>query len=84
MKAELSSIASENVGNVKTVKAFAGEQIAAESFELSNIGVTNIGKNMALYMAVMFIFFTTFFNSAFVGMSYFASMGVEDKELTTG
>ena len=54
----MSSIANETLGNVKTVKCFAGEDMASENFEISNKGVENIGKNMGLYMAIMFIVFT--------------------------
>lgn len=80
----MSSVANENLGNIKTVKAFAGEQIAVENFDLSNFVVTNIGKNMGTYMAWMFICFTLFFNLAYVGMAYITGFAVKDNELTPG
>ena len=83
-KAEMSAVANENLGNIKTVKAFAGESIALENFHLTNSVVTNIGMNSGTYMAVMFIFFTLFFNLAFVGMAYVSGFAVENQELTPG
>mmetsp|Transcript_26336 Transcript_26336/g.35156 ORF Transcript_26336/g.35156 Transcript_26336/m.35156 type:complete len:297 (+) Transcript_26336:499-1389(+) len=84
VKAEMSSITNENLGNIKTVKCFAGEDFATESFGVASDGVTNIGKNMGLYMALMFVFFTLFFNTAFTGMAYATGFAVKDGELTPG
>jgi len=80
----MSSVANETLGNIKTVKAFAGEDVAIENFNLSNFVVTNIGYNMGSYMAIMFIFFTFFFQGAFCGMAYVTGFGVKNGELTPG
>lgn len=53
VKAEASSVANESIGNIKTVKAFSGEEIGVKMFDVSNQGVYNIGVNMALYYAIM-------------------------------
>lgn len=76
VKAEKSSVANETLGNIKTVKAFSGEQIGVEFFSESNEGVYNIGKNMAKYYATMMFFFQYFFNGAFIGVAFFAAKSV--------
>jgi len=84
VKAEASSVANESIGNVKTVKAFSGEEIGVAMFEESNNGVFNIGKNMAKYYAVMMGMFQIFFNGGYIGIAYFSAMSVKDKEMTSG
>jgi len=73
VKAESSSTAAETIGNIKTVKAFSGEQDGVKQFETNNTGVFNIGRNMAIYYAVMMLFFQGFFNGGFIGIAWFAS-----------
>lgn len=76
MKAESSSVANETFANVRTVKAFSGEEIGIAEFNKSNNGVFNIGKNMAYYYAFMMLCFQFFFNGAFVGVAYISSKEV--------
>ena len=84
VKAEQSSVANETLGNIKTVKAFSGENIGCYFFNESNEGVYNIGKNMAKYYATMMFFFQWFFNGAFVGIAFFSSKSVKNGELSPG
>ena len=84
VKAECSSTANETIGNIKTVKAFSGEMIGVEAFNDSNIGIFNIGKNMAIYYASMMCCFQIFFNGAFLGVSWFSTDAVKSGELTQG
>ena len=57
LKADSSASANENLGNIRTVKAFSGESIGVNTFNISTNGVFNIGKNMAIYYAVMMTIF---------------------------
>ena len=77
-------MASETVGNCKTVKAFSGEQVGVDEFNKSNEGAFNIGKNMAFYYATMFCLLTIFNGCFFIGVAYFSSQQVKDGKLTQG
>ena len=84
VKAETSSISNETFGNVKTVKAFSGEEIGCNDFNNSNEGVYNIGKNMAYYYAFLMASFILMNQGSFLGVAYFASEEVKNGELTPG
>lgn len=84
VKAEASSVAQESIGNIKTVKAFSGEEIGVNMFVESNDGVFNIGKNMAKYYATMMMLMQFFFNGGYIGVAYFSAQSVKDGELTPG
>ena len=84
IKAEASSTATENIGNIKTVKAFSGEKIGAQEFEKHNAGALNIGKSMAYYYAFMMMSMQIFFNGSFIGIMYIASREIKNGDLTTG
>lgn len=84
VKAEASSIANESIGNIKTVKAFSGEEISVGMFEVSNNGVYNIGVNMAKYYASMMFLFQLVFNGGYIGIAYFCAESVREGELTSG
>ena len=84
VKAEASSVANESIGNIKTVKAFSGEDIGVRMFDESNNGVYNIGKNMAYYYAFFMFLMQLFFNGGYIGLAWFSSKSVEDGELTPG
>ena len=84
VKAEASSVANESIGNIKTVKAFSGEEIGVRMFDESNNGVYNIGKNMAYYYAFFMFLMQLFFNGGYIGLSWFSAKSVEDGDLTPG
>ena len=84
IKAEASSHANETLGNVKTVKAFAGEMVGVDVFNVSNNGVFNVGKNMACYYATFMCLLQLVNGGFFVGIGYFSADSVKNGELTPG
>ena len=84
VKAEASSVANESIGNIKTVKAFSGEEIGVGLFDESNNGVYNIGVNMAKYYATMMCLMQFIFNGGYIGVAYFSAQTVKDGHLSAG
>lgn len=83
-KADNSSIAQEDIGNIRTIKAFSNEKMSIEKYNKSNEEVTRIGA-MRSVMWGLFIFGNSVLQKAafsailyIIGIVYFA------EEMTVG
>ena len=86
IRSEMSAVAQEALGNIRTVKAFSSEREAYKSFADKNGATFDIGRTMAIYRAWMDGFWQWFFVGAFVGMMWYAVKLYRDpeKDMTVG
>lgn len=83
-KADLSSSAQENIGNIRTLKAFADEKGAVEKYQVLNHKTYIEGWKKARVYGAFFFSYTCLQNSAFAAMLYILSITYVDEGLTIG
>jgi ABC-type multidrug transport system fused ATPase/permease subunit len=80
----LSSIAQEDFGNIRTIKAFANEKLSVEHYNKQNLKVTKMGATKARVWGCFMFGIRVFQNIAFAAIMYIIGLTYSEENMTLG
>ena len=83
-KAEMSNMGTESIGNIRTVKAFANEEVDGLKFALQNQHVFENGRARSYFWAFFFMGVGLFARGGDLAIIYIICLKYEDYGLTIG
>ena len=83
-KSEMSNIGTESISNIRTVKAFADEEMTVLKFAISSQQVFEYGRAKGYFWSVFFLSYKFLQSCGDVAIIYIISITYEDFELSIG